>query len=183
VYSTHKTYETVYTSQSQMWNFLIKNQNKILSHSILMRTEHFRCILNHNYKNDSGWRGLLIFLHIIIHERAQLCQNVKIFFSFTCELTIQNWYILYRFYIWIISSLHVTHWCLYIKYLYSVFCILVHLLLNICCTIVEISIWKHNLIVIYLLNHYKFIYYLPLTAVGSNPDRDYGFFHVRKLSS
>jgi hypothetical protein len=25
--------------------------------------------------------------------------------------------------------------------------------------------------------------YLPLTAVGSNPDRDFGFFHVRKLSS
>jgi hypothetical protein len=24
---------------------------------------------------------------------------------------------------------------------------------------------------------------LPLTAVGSNPDRDFGFFHVRKLSS
>jgi hypothetical protein len=24
--------------------------------------------------------------------------------------------------------------------------------------------------------------HLPLTAVGSNPDRDYGFFHVRKLS-
>jgi hypothetical protein len=23
---------------------------------------------------------------------------------------------------------------------------------------------------------------LPLTAVGSNPDRDFGFFHVRKLS-
>jgi hypothetical protein len=27
------------------------------------------------------------------------------------------------------------------------------------------------------LNH------LPLTAVGSNPDRDFGFFHVGKLSS
>jgi hypothetical protein len=25
--------------------------------------------------------------------------------------------------------------------------------------------------------------HLPLTAVGSNPDRDFGFFHVRKLSS
>jgi hypothetical protein len=24
---------------------------------------------------------------------------------------------------------------------------------------------------------------LPLTAVGSNPDRDFGFFRVRKLSS
>jgi hypothetical protein len=28
----------------------------------------------------------------------------------------------------------------------------------------------------FTLNH------LPLTAVGSNPDRDFGFFHVRKLS-
>jgi hypothetical protein len=25
--------------------------------------------------------------------------------------------------------------------------------------------------------------HLPLTAVGSNPDRDFEFFHVRKLSS
>jgi hypothetical protein len=25
--------------------------------------------------------------------------------------------------------------------------------------------------------------HLPLTAVGSNPDRDFGFFHERKLSS
>jgi hypothetical protein len=25
--------------------------------------------------------------------------------------------------------------------------------------------------------------HLPLTAVGSNPDRDFGLFHVRKLSS
>jgi superfamily II DNA/RNA helicase len=25
--------------------------------------------------------------------------------------------------------------------------------------------------------------HLPLTAVGSNPDRDFGFYHVRKLSS
>jgi hypothetical protein len=25
--------------------------------------------------------------------------------------------------------------------------------------------------------------YFPLTAVGSNPNRDFGFFHVRKLSS
>jgi hypothetical protein len=25
--------------------------------------------------------------------------------------------------------------------------------------------------------------HLPLTAVGLNPDRDFGFFHVRKLSS
>jgi hypothetical protein len=25
--------------------------------------------------------------------------------------------------------------------------------------------------------------HFPLTAVGSNPDRDFGFFHVRKLSS
>jgi hypothetical protein len=25
--------------------------------------------------------------------------------------------------------------------------------------------------------------HLPLTAVSSNPDRDFGFFHVRKLSS
>jgi hypothetical protein len=25
--------------------------------------------------------------------------------------------------------------------------------------------------------------HLPLTSVGSNPDRDFGFFHVRKLSS
>jgi hypothetical protein len=25
--------------------------------------------------------------------------------------------------------------------------------------------------------------HLPLTAVGSKPDRDFGFFHVRKLSS
>jgi hypothetical protein len=25
--------------------------------------------------------------------------------------------------------------------------------------------------------------HLPLTAVGSNPDRDFGFFHVMKLSS
>jgi hypothetical protein len=25
--------------------------------------------------------------------------------------------------------------------------------------------------------------HLPLTAVGSNPDKDFGFFHVRKLSS
>jgi hypothetical protein len=25
--------------------------------------------------------------------------------------------------------------------------------------------------------------HLPLTAVGSNLDRDFGFFHVRKLSS
>jgi hypothetical protein len=24
---------------------------------------------------------------------------------------------------------------------------------------------------------------LPITAVGSNPDRDFGFFNVRKLSS
>jgi hypothetical protein len=24
--------------------------------------------------------------------------------------------------------------------------------------------------------------HLPLTAVGSNPDRDFGFFHVKKLS-
>jgi hypothetical protein len=26
-------------------------------------------------------------------------------------------------------------------------------------------------------------HHLPLTAVGSNPDRDFAFFHVRKLSS
>jgi hypothetical protein len=25
--------------------------------------------------------------------------------------------------------------------------------------------------------------HLPLTAVGSNPNRNFGFFHVRKLSS
>jgi hypothetical protein len=25
--------------------------------------------------------------------------------------------------------------------------------------------------------------HLPLTPVGSNPERDFGFFHVRKLSS
>jgi hypothetical protein len=25
--------------------------------------------------------------------------------------------------------------------------------------------------------------HLPLTAVGSNPDKDFGFFHMRKLSS
>jgi hypothetical protein len=29
--------------------------------------------------------------------------------------------------------------------------------------------------------HTKFRF--PLTTVGSNPDRDFGFFHVRKLSS
>jgi hypothetical protein len=25
--------------------------------------------------------------------------------------------------------------------------------------------------------------HLPLSTVGSNPDRDFGFFHVRKLST
>jgi hypothetical protein len=41
------------------------------------------------------------------------------------------------------------------------------------CTINRVSEWLRSL----TLNH------LPLTTVGSNFDRDFGFFHVRKLSS
>jgi hypothetical protein len=45
------------------------------------------------------------------------------------------------------------------------------------------SICVESCIYIYIRFNYHFTsLQLPLTAVGSNPDSDFGFFHVRKLS-